>query len=279
MSSGEAMKALREVETEYRASDDYSENPNVAALRRSAINTIEKLFKLPSKNSLLQLVYQIIVRSQADIGFTQFTPSTIVATSVLIVSLELFPMEAENFNRVISSSKFIRKDEVLRCMNDMQNKFKGDKALTLSISRWSGEDIPFMNFELHWTNDPQPKEFSEGVFSSGLAPSSQKKRGRPVGSKSKSDIRRGQIPRRIGSKLVNEVSSSSGTTMRVGSKRPSSVDDNRSSACDGDEVWSPAKKPRLGGGNSEASQDSVMDKALATDTVEEASQNWPQGAK
>lgn len=94
-----------------------------------------------------------------------------------------------------------------------------------------------------------------------------------------SDIQRGQIPRRIGSKLVNEVSSSSGTTVRVGSKRPSSVGDNRSSACDGDEVCSPAKKPRLGGGNSEASQDSVMDEALATDTVEEASRNWPQGAK
>lgn len=46
-------------------------------------------------------------------------------------------------------------------MNDMQNKFKGDKALTLSIGRWSGEDIPFMNFELHWTNDPQPKVTSK----------------------------------------------------------------------------------------------------------------------
>ncbi|KAF7130395.1 hypothetical protein RHSIM_Rhsim10G0093400 [Rhododendron simsii] len=122
-------------------------------------------------------------------------------------------------------------------------------------------------------------EFSEGVFSSGLAPSSQKKRGRPVGSKSKSDKRRGQIPQSVGSKSVNEVSSSSGATVRVGSKRPSSVGDNRSSACDGDEVCSPAKKPRLGGGNSEASQDSVMDEAFATDTVEEASRNWPQDVK
>ncbi|KAF7135726.1 hypothetical protein RHSIM_Rhsim08G0120700 [Rhododendron simsii] len=259
----ETMKGLCEVETEYRASDGYSENLNVAALRHGAINAIERVYKkqnvdaivpylainyldcfisrnklpelissnkkennrflliaclslawktwdsafkieeflrnrmsktsvdqvlkiestianalqsrmqpadlsllvqffiqlleLQPENSLLQLVYQIIVRSQADIGFTQFTPSTIVATSVLIVSLELFPMQAEKFNRVVLSTEFIRKDEVLRCMNDMQNKFKGDKALTLSIGRWSGEDIPFMNFELHWTNDPQPK--------------------------------------------------------------------------------------------------------------------------
>ncbi|XP_058189268.1 uncharacterized protein LOC131306858 [Rhododendron vialii] len=104
-----------------------------------------------------------------------------------------------------------------------------------------------------------------------------KKRGRPVGSKSKSDKRRGQIHQKIGSKLVNEVSSSSGATVGVGSKRPSSVGDNQSSACDVDEVCSPAKKPRLGRGNSEASQDSVMDEALATDTMEDASQNWPQG--
>lgn len=36
-------------------------------------------------------------------------------------------------------------------MNDMQNKFKGDKALTLSIGRWSGEDnIEYSIYEL-WT--------------------------------------------------------------------------------------------------------------------------------
>lgn len=47
---------------------------------------------------------------------------------------------------------------------------------------------------------------------------------------------------------------------------------------DGDEVCSPAKRPRVQGSTT-AAEDSIMDDSISSGTVEEASREWPHGVQ
>ncbi|KAG5528155.1 hypothetical protein RHGRI_028932 [Rhododendron griersonianum] len=106
----------------------------------------------------------------------------------------------------------------------------------------------------------------------------QKKRGRPLGSKSKTDRSKGVPNSGSGSASSTDVLSSTTPAPRVGEKRPSSMGETRSSDLDGIEVCSPAKRPRVTGGVL-ADVDSIMDDPISTETVEDASRNWPPRGK
>ncbi|KAE9454971.1 hypothetical protein C3L33_13127, partial [Rhododendron williamsianum] len=106
----------------------------------------------------------------------------------------------------------------------------------------------------------------------------QKKRGRPLGSKSKTDRSKGETISGSGSASSTDVLSSTTPAPRVGEKRPSSMGETRSSDLDGTEVCSPAKRPRVTGGVL-ADVDSIMDDPISTETVEDASRDWPQRGK
>ncbi|KAH7834397.1 hypothetical protein Vadar_015558 [Vaccinium darrowii] len=71
-----------------------------------------------------------------------------------------------------------------------------------------------------------------------------KRRGRPPGSKSKSDIRRKLELKESGIAVLKELSSFTDKSSRVGDKRWSSERGDEASEVDGEEVCSPAKKPR-----------------------------------
>ncbi|KAG5548320.1 hypothetical protein RHGRI_013878 [Rhododendron griersonianum] len=103
----------------------------------------------------------------------------------------------------------------------------------------------------------------------------QKKRGRPAGSKSKTDRSKGvTIPRSV-SAASTDVQSSTAPAPRVGEKRSSSMGETKSTDLDGNEVCSPSKRPRITG-NVLADSDSIMDDPISTETVEDASRDWPQ---
>ncbi|KAI8524016.1 hypothetical protein RHMOL_Rhmol13G0116700 [Rhododendron molle] len=108
--------------------------------------------------------------------------------------------------------------------------------------------------------------------------STQKKRGRPLGSKSKTDRSKGVTISGSGSASSTDVLSSTTPAPRVGEKRPSIMGETRSSDLDGIEVCSPAKRPRVTGG-ALADVDSIMDDPISTETVEDSSRDWPQRGK
>ncbi|XP_058185606.1 uncharacterized protein LOC131302829 [Rhododendron vialii] len=95
-----------------------------------------------------------------------------------------------------------------------------------------------------------------------------KKRGRPVGSKSKSDKGRGLGVQDNSPGPSEETFPSAGSGPRVGEKRRSDPEDN--------EVCSPAKKPRQTSGVLEGDLDCAIEESNSTNTVEEASREWPQ---
>ncbi|KAI8560853.1 hypothetical protein RHMOL_Rhmol04G0288000 [Rhododendron molle] len=97
----------------------------------------------------------------------------------------------------------------------------------------------------------EPSTFGTNSNSLKNTPSQpQKKRGRPVGSKSNLDKRRGPNAKGSNSSPTRESTPSRGSELRVGGKRSSEKDE--------DEVCSPAKKPRCARVDSELDMDSVM---------------------
>ncbi|XP_052178865.1 putative cyclin-D6-1 [Diospyros lotus] len=147
-------------------------------------------------------VYEIIIRGQAEIEFTQFKPSIIAASAVLTTSLKLFPSRFEELKVTVSSSEFVSQEELLQCMNLMEMKCKTASSALLLPAQQPGagssvqsqeenihrvgkktvgeiEEVPavaassdnlfhgpLMNFELQWTDpqQPRPKLTSESIF-------------------------------------------------------------------------------------------------------------------
>ncbi|KAI8009072.1 putative cyclin-D6-1 [Camellia lanceoleosa] len=100
------------------------------------------LLRLPRSSQQLNRrpVYQIIVRAQADIGFTQFKPSIIAASAILTASSKLFPAQFEEFKAVLSSSEFVSAEELMQCMEAMESKYKDDVALKTPTGQRTGEE-------------------------------------------------------------------------------------------------------------------------------------------
>ncbi|KAH7837155.1 hypothetical protein Vadar_010272 [Vaccinium darrowii] len=138
----------------------------------------------------------------------------------------------------------------------------------LSLQYFASPDLKFTSGVTSLVAHPQKKD----------ATPYQKKRGRPVGSKSKTDRRRNSTVQDNGSTSSTGIIPPTVSAPRVGEKRSSCVIECKESDRDGDEVSSLAKRPRVEG-NTAAKEDSIMDDSISLGTVEEASREWPHGVQ
>ncbi|KAH7851615.1 hypothetical protein Vadar_014294 [Vaccinium darrowii] len=144
---------------------------------------------------------------------------------------------------------------------------------------------PTANPNLHIESSVSPGIiFTSGVttldpnFQKKDAIPSQRKRGRPIGSKSRSDRRRITAVQDGGSASSADFTPPTVSVPRVGEKRPSSVVESKGTARTGDAVSSPAKRSRVEG-KTTTDEDSIMDDSISSGTVEEASREWPHGVQ
>ncbi|KAH7847853.1 hypothetical protein Vadar_030939 [Vaccinium darrowii] len=138
----------------------------------------------------------------------------------------------------------------------------------LSLQSSASPELIFTSKPTSLIANPQQKD----------AISYQKKRGRPIGSKSKTDRRRSSTFQDSGSASSTGLATPSASAPQVGEKRSSCMNEFKESNRDGDEVCSPAKQPRVES-KTLAKEDSIMDDLISSDTVEEASREWPHGVQ
>ncbi|XP_057460812.1 cyclin-D4-2-like [Actinidia eriantha] len=88
-----------------------------------------------------QFVYQIIIRAQADIGFTQFRPSIMGASAVLFASLKLFPAKFGQFREIVLKFETINRDELWRCCDAIETRYKDDQTMNSLIEQLRSEEL------------------------------------------------------------------------------------------------------------------------------------------
>ncbi|KAH6757672.1 hypothetical protein C2S52_023338 [Perilla frutescens var. hirtella] len=82
---------------------------------------------LNNPSSALRLVYQLIVKAQSEIAFTEFRPSVIATSALQIVTKKVLPDQAQAFETYIIKSEFIAplQDRILRCSMILEKLYKG----------------------------------------------------------------------------------------------------------------------------------------------------------